>query len=174
MSDGNTSSGRIDWKPVKAYYLAHPELSAKDVAQYFELNVVTVQQKFVDEGLSEIRQEIEKESSRMLVNQIVEKSYKEKDARLSVLSTLINKFLDDPSSKVTDAGVIAAIKQIGLMLGEVTQRTEQTVLVYEVSTDAFPAPKIIEGDADLIEGDFEDLESPPQLNPPTDGQSEES
>lgn len=175
MSEENEPKQKsYDWLPIQAYYLSHPELSAKQVAEYMEVNPITMERKVTSEGWASLRKEIEKEGSRQLVQQLIQNDYTDKRARLGVLNQMIDKFVQDPTSKVTEAGVLAAIKQLGLMLGEVTARTEQTVLVYEVSVDKFPEPKIIEGEADLIEGDIDDPESPPPMLGPGDERPKES
>lgn len=176
MSEDNEKREQksYDWLPIQAYYLAHPELSAKQVAEYMEVNPITMERKVTDGGWANLRKEIEREGSRQLVQQLIQNDYTDKKARLNVLNQMIDKFVQDPTAKVTEAGVLNAIKQLGLMLGEVTARTEQTVLVYEVSVDKFPEAKLIEGEADLIEGDIDDPESPPPMLGPGDERPKES
>lgn len=153
-----STNGRIkySWAEIDAEYLS-TDLSVNELAEKRGINEHTLRAHVTKFGLHDIRDSMRKQNAQKLINAITEKDYKIQASRFEALNEMVEKFRQDPLARVTASEALAAIKQIGLMLGEADKRVEHTVLVYDIEMGNFPDAKIVEGEADLIEGDLPPL-----------------
>ena len=154
-SEGLQSGNRkYSWPEIDAMYLAC-DLSVREFAEKYKLVESTVRAHVTKNKLHEIRDNLRVQSQSLLIQSLVKRDYKIQQTRFEALEEMIEKFRNDPLAKVTASEALAAVKQIGTMLGEADKRVEHTVLVYDIGMDAaFPEPKIVENEADLIEGEI--------------------
>lgn len=151
---------RVNWDEVKVDFITHPELTGKDIARKWNIPVATVYDHIFKEGWARQRKEIIKGNTQLALQKFQADDLKDQTQRVQALQEVVQAWLNNPEKYATATDVVAAIKQLEVMMGGVSERTDKRIIIYEVPKGTFPEAKVFEGsDEEAIEGELIDEEN---------------